>query len=580
MLKKWGAITVMILGAGLILFFFINEFPSPADKEKSGLPLEEKLKKFIIPPLDGDGLSGGDEKNRLIAYSILTRLDPIFGLEGANIDYLEIAIKQLETSVDDLIKTRHWKDETPGLINLHPIGFLKTLPALERKRRKVTANPDKKLIDEYNKELSATITLYKHSLENLTEQFNDLRYYDRRGRKTGEIKNEEFVFVDSSTDLNILVEALKNLLSAADQQEQKLKDRTNCLENSDYCAGLLSFENLRFPEKEVSSGPGLIKIFSGLYRPLNLPARSLVDRFLAENTGHVKEGGRLFEIATPCFNQGNPSHFYIAWRQKQDISRHAHREWKNQKLENVFQPLLLDELYFYKINESLNYYRPLIEAGFDFYYQPETNPYMCPDAGYQAELLALSNIMKEMESAPPPVPLRPSLKILKAYLAQKILIRSGLADIKGTSYYLDLWGDLINELGEKKLAETVGAEEVLKIESLIIQLKQKSGGFPDLLTSGVYFNKNLKSMLPRLENHTLPINLLFVGRSLASIYFLPFNNSVAGPYRPTFAASPAQESDNRELEDTPIIKLDELRAAYSDDKILELIKISRRLSFL
>lgn len=412
-----------------------------------------------------------------------------YGLAGVDPDSLSDAVAELDKSVAAVASLYpDASDKETILAALHPLNFLKSLPALEKSRRKFAAEPSMFNRIIYKKNLLRTSFLYGSDLEKYAAAVDALP------REEG----ETYSFIENSFSFD---DFLFNI--------GKLRD------NSRILARMIIKGQAAEPlfEKAWEESPFEKAIAPADKVPLNMPILM-----------------SAVEVPTDCFGRpGQPDFFYLA------------------KFKNLLVPLYADAMFYDISGEKSRHFKPLKDAGFGHYWQPDFNYYVCPDSGYQAEVLTLYRIRELLEgrrfSSEESAHFPELENAVKKFLSENPLRRSTQLG-------------LFREIRKAK-------DFYPEIYALIIQ---KTGYFDNLIRRGAFINNNLVRLTPRLAE-PLSLKELFVLRSYPSLYYQPFNRSVWLSSEPLQFGSSAARSPF-------YLYYSELKNKYGESELLKLMQMS------
>lgn len=512
--------------------------------------LEKELSRFIP-------MQSSIPRNEQVLIT-LTRIDPIFSLEGADLAYLKVATEKLKENITGLENSGFWVEkDIERLSTLHPIEFLEMLPELEKLRREV-ASGNASAISEYNAHLSKTLSQYEKNLNAFQAELSELAFFDESGKKTDTMERF-FYFVDSKSNFKTILDAISLLKTNLTGLRKTHTKRVACLGYEHICSRLLrehTFEVTK-PTETADDAEHIIQKTKSV--------REVFDRiYPASELSHAK----IFEVATPCFGSST-AHFYLLDIPYQFLDSRVEPTSKLRPVHPIFRPLLLDTMYFERFPQSVEYYRPLKERGFTENYQPATNIYACNDLTYYPRLLALRDLSTALHLAPltlENITERNVALSLQDKLADGRIVRENEAET--LIYTLSL---LLETYGETILAEKVGNNEVLRIQSLIAQFDQRSAMFADIVAYGAYSHENFGNLLGLFPKGTIPMNYVFIARSAPSLFYLPFNQSVMAT-TPLFVDSTEQKNKGGHF------TLSEMLKKYSQGTMLEIIRLSMGLT--
>jgi hypothetical protein len=526
----------LVLGIFLIVifcaskaYFYINSYDF----------YKYEIKTFITPPVtidnktyeitDGDIYSEGKKMNpgignfflrfkvlRLAYFSIQVRIDPLFGLEGQDLDQMSHSIDLIKNSNDSLPDFKDIKDKNFIRDNIVPTQFLSGLKDLEVVRRSLTETPSQEIAAEYNKLLKNTISNYIASLQNLAQIANQIQQSDSRAA------HKDIYFLGGSLDISGYIRLFNSLESNALDRQYQQKNRISCYAGQWKKCELLKdvfHKNLPASNKttEVLNNYSSFKDFSSFYGYQYDIIASFLEKQGAKYSYSQKP---IIGIKTQCFgNDKNSdySFFVLTWL-------HANGE-------SIFRPRLINNLFFLDLTKfSSSYYDPLRKNGYRYFWQPETGFYECPDLDYQSKLTSFYAIAESLRDKPIFGDLDAKNENLKQIKLAENALSNEVVNEDEFNNYFTLAAQLISKEGEIKLSETIDRQKILDFERLSNVYKQNSAGLSQLIISGWKQSNNFKKMVKANEDKKIrnenDLAYYFVRRSAPAAYFLTTNATI------------------------------------------------------
>lgn len=173
---------IIVLTISIFIFAGILWY---ATTEYESIVLRQDVARFIIPPVTfenamydvengnvttrGIPVHGELEKSvlRLARFSIETRINPLFGLEGTDLLQFQNSIEELKDSAEKIAQLYEFEEANIIRASFYPIAFLRELHKTEKLRREFAAHPSDLLARRYHSQLMVTLDRYLLYLESL-----------------------------------------------------------------------------------------------------------------------------------------------------------------------------------------------------------------------------------------------------------------------------------------------------------------------------------------------------------------------------------------------------------------------------
>ncbi|MCH7883545.1 hypothetical protein IIA95_03990 [Patescibacteria group bacterium] len=515
-------IAFFILTAGISVIFY--QKISSENKR-----LQEELSAFMAPQVTIDNKaydvkSGRAFRNgepislfksvrvlRIARYSVLNRLDPLFALEGTDPEALERSIGYLRMSLNDFAALYESGEEEAIKESFYPLDFLERLPYLEELRQALINTPSKKIVEAYNAHLEKTMAIYLGHLYRLRKTLQAFHLID-------ETKEEVFNYLGGYSTFQLFVQALDALESSIIEKKTELKRRQNCFKGkTENCLSLtsrLAAMRIDAPWDDSNTKQNLL--------PQNI--QTIKDMVLAYRRLTPKTDVSSFTIPSIALNKSaclpvKTPVYHIFWRRIDEGERAIFLEY-------------LNNLYFLDLRPGKSYgpYTDKIkEAGLKLLYQAPVRAYMCPDSGKEIsntlKLYTIHRLLKESPLFPNDKRNLTHKKLDPLINVEKKIITGDMLYESDIEYYLSNLSALLQEYGEADLAERIGKEKVLFIETLLSIFNQGAPNFHEMILHIVETNRQAIRRITAIEGSRPPLNYLFIQRSYPMILFLGFNKS-------------------------------------------------------
>lgn len=511
---------------------------------------KSEIKTFITPPVTIDNktyeITNGDiyldDKKikpsvinfflrfkilRLSFFAIQTRIDPLFGIEGQDLDKLGHSIDLLQNSSDSFSNFVSSHDEKFVNENIHPLDFLRKISATEAMRREVVSNPSEKTTNEYNEKLISTINSYETGILRLKKIFSIAIDY------RPDYKNISIDFIGGTSKFSSYINLLSAMEANVKVKENEYGARVECLSgNWKKCESLEKvFSKIESSNKISVSRPDSN---DNLYIESEYRTQlDILKKFFDNNEDKFRfEAQPIFGVNTNCFGEKDKSYFSFSWL--------------NYEGEDIFKPRLINNLYFIDITRNLvPIFDPLRERGDQYAWQQETNYYLCPDLTYLGQLHSLYEIRKLLENNQISNTNHKDPDIDEFVSKERNLLEEDSISDTDFQKFISYGLELLNKYSETGLANKMGADKVLYFEKVYNIYKENSAGLSDLISGGWQQNEGLKRSASNASSkqefkENLPYYVL--RRSAPSIYFLAFNRSINEKIPPimTKSSSPSE----------------------------------------
>lgn len=559
-------IAVLLFGSiafGALALF--GRLASLSDKGREAIMLDNILNNLVLPPGLDKKLTVQEKRNQV--FAALTRINPILGLEGVDLDALGKSASGLEQSFKALVDSGGWQSEIRE-DNFQPVEFLKLLPALEQARRQVAETGDGEAIKRYNQLLYQALEAYDKAIDATVEQYQKLENYDMRDQAVAVKPEYSFNFLKTKTDWQTLIQALENLKSQAAARKQEADRRIACLSNGAVCDEIIGGNPTKYLAEAFALGAG-----DGFSEPITpkLKAEAIVNDYLKSRSYYLKDD-KIYGLATACFGDSGYSYFYAAYLQSETAAKLLGISADALPAADLIKPFYLNDAFFVKVDPQRDkrfpYLKPLVDKGYRWHNLVETNYYFCSDLSYQAKLATLEKITKELAQAPLEKLNDKEIDGLKEQIVGAKVVKN-----ENVAKLMQLLDNRLASTSEVYLAKKLGTAELWKIESLLRQFKDNSAGLPELLAAAAFFNRTL----PRLNEineadakNKVSLVFLYSTHAYPSLFFLPFNRSlIAEP--PTFGSAAVEEKNRIYFQLADVLK------TYGEQEASALYQVSRHL---
>ena len=495
---------IFLVGMGIALAVLGLSAATVLQTRAEVAQLQSELTGFIVPAVDSKaGLSlrasaivpifAERDKLRLKRFVVETRLNPLFGLSGVNLNAFETSIEDLQNSLDNFVEL--YSEEDKALLESHfyPIAFLEALHDTETLRRAFLSSPSKERAREYHTKLLEVQSSHEEALQSLIAVLRE------KGAEKDHLTTR-IGFVGGETSIEYMLGVLDTEYERTRAPRKDINNRWRCFEGyTSKCIPLAEQLALLQPEENhtaatisarTSSNAHLLRTFrefdSTALRSEALPFVALSD--------------------SSCFE--SPA-LFVPWE------KHVGRG-------TSLEAELANDLIFIDTEAAdSTYFKKLREGGQRYFYQPMTNLYLCPDLALDlsrmSTVLDIQSVLKEQ-------PLFVGSKFDElGTLETRIVSADTLADTD-VQNYVHAVAELLMREGEQKLADVVGETQTLRAESLLTHFYQGTSQFDRLIQNAIHQNEVIRPIAALGDD--MNTTFLFTVRGYQSLMLGFFNRSV------------------------------------------------------
>lgn len=510
------ALLFLVLIGGGYFFYFNRQIQQ----------LETELVGFLVPPIEYRGTSYQIDEGevhgtllpheelrvlKLARYTLLARLDPLFGFPGMDLTAYERALDELQHSREDLADYFEVGESQEPILyqTIYPLEFLRSVETLESLRRELVGAPSEDSARRYHAALLMTIDVYQTYIENylsILDDSTEIGFHEPQTR-----------FHTGYSNATYFSQVLRVYADAAEAAKDEAHKRRACQQLLRVTSSCMSPQ---YPEEFVAGEAG---------------ERLEVSETIAQNvalTRTYREAVYQGTTTNPalvalensqCFFEQQPVYYHLWWHKAPNGSL-------------VFRPDMINELYVYDFKtgkqSSWNFSKEYISRGGPQYiFQPVANHYVCPDlASDMMTLLSIADVYEKgvLEGGE----MMREHEVLAHLDALAADLRSG----------------------------ALSGEEVHAAEELLVTYAHKTTGFPEAIMNVVLSNR-----VPReygLYGTDTPLSEFMYLRSVPKLMLAGFNPSVL-PVDVSFIEVPAHAYPEH------LIPLSHLQTEYTTEELSE-----------
>lgn len=510
---------VVLLGYGYALY--------TEDVQKTeGVPsaIHAQLQSFLLP-LEDVNVSlptQPSENMRLNWYATITRVSPIFSLEGADLPKLQEASDLAKESRTRFANLSWRSDEDAQRLteSLYPAAFIDSLPELETLRRDLVVQPDMQKVTSYNSMLNHAIDEYIQAVQ---AQKQLLAEHEIQAERI------QYYFPAGYSTRASLYNMLENLERGAQFLKQESERRFACVQTYAPDCAITQIPRTQNTQQEFNTKETDAEAQDEL--------RSLV---LAINRHHVEnytEDEKYPEIQLTdsyCSLFTNPTYLLV-------------KRSGGEMFTQLTPQLLSDVLFFRSDTERVPHFFESVNADAStvpaLYAQPYVTPYMCQDAGFEYARIhtvhQMQPVVSEDKFGESMTNLPEAAELLKIEAA---LQEQGMQlDEKLLLRYTEKLQYLLDEYDEETIAEYVGEDRALLMSSVVRQIYNRSIALPELLLEIARRDMTALAAKPRAQVSPTDLETL-IDRGYQSIVFMAFNHTFAPYAQPVLTLSASDNS--------------------------------------
>lgn len=504
------AVILLLIFGGIVIFYHLQ---APEDTAA----LESELNGYLVPPVTIGNVSytvqngvvqqGGKDVDAAtqaevlrIAYaSVMSRIDPVFGMEGTDPDRLIASVNDLTSTDHSIAALYDLADAAVLQQSLYPIDMLDSAAQTERDRQALITAPSLATAQQYYTSLGDTIAYdiaFSQGLETLLTNNSSI---DHAG---------PLMFFGGYTSGAQYANAIQQYLSALQADKQQVALRSGCLQYfSSQCPSLSdALATLTAPQTADTQ-------VSASSTPADVSGdRTIMEAFLSGQALGSSESG-FFTVALPqssCFPQ-MPVTYYLVWTHPGSNGT------------TVFDPAFISDIYFYDTKTFVDpRVTPTLSSQVPYLYQSAANPYMCLTSGDDlTRLMTVSTIRSTLANAP----LFAGDASSSIASLEQTIVSSDVVNEADVVTYLNQLRDMLQSEGEAGLASTIGASKVFEIEDLLAISTERSANFDEIVEDAVT-HENAVSVYAA-KGAPISLSFMLLARSYSPFLLLTYNGSVS-----------------------------------------------------
>ncbi len=533
---------------------------------------EDELKSFIVPPVTLNGTTYKIQEGKVLTeedisykdrftilstgyYSVKSRVNPIFGIEGTDPEKLEDSIEALNKAVTK-IAALYTKEESRFITeNIHPFSFLRKLPTLEKKRLEVKERPSPEAVIDYHSSLEKVFSEYQSYINTIQKN----KYVDLNKKDFF-----DYNYWGGFTNVEILSLATEDIEKEIFQRKEIFNSRLDCFKGKVDACQKIQKSDMRVAEQQNQE------------KVLNQEETGRFDihkNMIMEANGMLRD---LYTTHSPlvvvleesrCFTH-SPQTYHLSWTQTFDVGTHSlHTEE-------------LSDIFFYDTEKGVDgsfLYNAKMH-GLPFLYQNPSNLYMCLESAHDiSKINTLRDIKKLLIEKPiftqeesfSDVPKEKEVRELHS-LEMSIIESSELREAEVVEY-ISIVSGLLNDFGEVALSQYLGEEKVLLLQKLMVMSQENSSSLDRIINTVIREHSTLPRQIALSQN--ISLEQLFLGRGYIPLFLLTFNSDVVQD------ASFMEERETQ-LESFNLVSYtNTLREKFREKEIIDLIAGGERFYY-
>ncbi len=465
-------VAVVIVGGGVWVGY--DRYAQAEERAR----LVRELADFVVPEVVYNGITYtvGDSTPlpvlRIAYAAVLSRLDPLYGLEGTEPDKLVQSVDDLENFQSSL-GASYDPSQALYITKLFPIDFLRAAADTERARQDFVAAPSDTRLRAYEQSLRTTVRGGQSYVDDL------LNFLDTQD--TGVKKG--LAFFDGETTLSDYTASLAEYRKTLAWASAAVDRRDACFDRvGDGCP------SLQDTLAKLAAGTTTASVAAALPSQVETN-RALLTKYM-RGSSEATVGKVVALTGSPCFAQFDPV-YYLSMQIPQGSS-------------TAYSLGLLNDIYFY---DSAKHptdarYTPELKAAVPYVYQSASNLYMCLASGNDLVRAITLDTLAHRFGVRSPVITEPDLVARTASAGSELV-----------------------HVGERALAARQGTATVYATERTLLIAHEHGARFDELIEDAIA-NEDAAAVYAA-NNEKLPLATLFLARSYLPLLMLTYNLSVS-----------------------------------------------------
>lgn len=443
--------------------------------------------------------------DRLNWYATATRVNPIFSLEGEDLNQLSEMLSIAHASREAFVMLPSRTEEDILILNkvFYPEKFISTLPELETLRREVIKSPDESTVHQYHDMLTKSVDEYLFAIEHVQSMFEEV---DKKN------ENEPiYQYPAGYTTLASAYNVFENLKRGGLLAKYEAELRFACFNNYDeHCIITKpAVTEAEVPWEENVTGPDVKD-----------EVRQLVKATNKYHLDTIDTNKRLVEIEltdSECVPYNNASYLMI--------ERDAGGMFTTKT------PQLTNDMLFYRSDADMHpdFMSNREDTSLLLYPQPYFTLYMCPDSGVELariyNVLQMNDFIKKNLFGVKFTQLSAASRLRD--IESELLSQGDLLHEQLLIEFIRELGELIDTYGEQGLAEYADEETALAASSLVRQTILRSSVLTELMRELI--RRDITATEQDYDMNPLALDTT-LQRGFQTITFMMFNESFT-PYR-------------------------------------------------
>ena len=452
------------------------------------------------------------EKREILAlsvYALHARVNPIFSLNGTDLEDFLQSVELLSDSQDQIAHTYQGRDKKIIESSLHPIEYLRSLARTEEFRKVLTLKPTAENARRYHSSLLSTVEARAEYITTLKESLETIR--------TEPFREGRITFTNGTITIDDMLTSLEELTEEASIQAKKERARWRCYQFGVSC------KKPKYPSatliQEEASPPTTMPAHIARNTDILLRFRETLPY------GTFPQHSTAILETSSCYGTDEPI-VYVLWRKQTDTKPFLRVDLAND--------LVLTDTH--EQRALRNYFDAIQFEGARYIYQPLSNYYMCLDLAHDTSALVSMLFVIETLQERPLFSINSNVSdpkemsdALTQKLAQLKRIETTLLGEKALQQtqveaYVKLLFDILN-MHSQELSLHYSFEEILRAESTAIAYAHKSAHYDELLLHALDNNRFLEVF--KATNAVLDIERMMYTRAFPHLLLGAANSSIS-----------------------------------------------------
>lgn len=497
--KRPLMIGAVIFGA-LVLILIVSSHKARVQNEITAL--HEEMSSYVSSYTD---TTAGLRTLRAERYAIEARFEPIMAVAGSDTSGMRTALIPLQNEASNILGSYPPEERVQIASVLFPQEFLTLLPDLEDMRRSIIRSPSPDSVRRYDTLLEKTLRAYRNDIS---------RYRHMLATVTIDKQNTTLNYLVGTTSVSKIIGKLDVLDERARELNATREKRYLCFKGERTSCTPLATSFATF----VTAHPPKTSREPPTSRAQALAYRDIVHAAFSEMLDKEEPDGVVVKLSRSDCLSGTPAAYYYFFQSTEEEGL----------LSGTATPL--NDLYFYDLELSAHhmnppvYLRELYDMGLRYNFQNIGNLYFCPNSGHVlADTATIVSLHNKLKFAPLFADRHDEFPELARL--EEVLTGAAIATEDDMDRYFGALKETLQNRGERAMSAHIGVIELYEMEEMMHEWSNRSSHFEQALTAAHHINRLSKGIIAHTKP---PVFDFLISRVYASIFFMTFNQSVAG----------------------------------------------------